>query len=60
MTLNKRPVIGERSPSLKAIPFFTQLSEGELDLLRSLASEKHYPEERGRCSRRARWVIRST
>ena len=43
MTQNKRPVIGERSPSLKAIPFFTQLSEGELDLLRSLAAEKHYP-----------------
>ena len=43
MTQNKRPAIGERPPSFKAIPFFTQLSESELDLLRSLAAEKHYP-----------------
>jgi len=43
MSQTKRPNIGERSPSLKAVPFFTQLSEAELELLRSLASEKHYP-----------------
>jgi len=43
MTQNKRHAIGERSPSLKSIPFFTQLAEGELDMLRSLAAEKHYP-----------------
>lgn len=43
MSQNKRSAIGERPPSLKSIPFFTQLSEAELDLLRSLAAEKHYP-----------------
>src|SRR5258706_13888868 len=43
MTQNKRMAIGERSTPLKAVPFFTQLAEGELDLIRSLAAEKHYP-----------------
>jgi CRP/FNR family cyclic AMP-dependent transcriptional regulator len=43
MSQNKRPNIGERPPSLKAVPFFTQLSEGEIELVRSLAAEKHYP-----------------
>src|SRR5438477_1432112 len=43
MSTNKRTVLGERSPSLKAVPFFTQLSEGEIELIRSLAAEKHYP-----------------
>src|SRR5438477_12964353 len=43
MSTNKRTVLGERSPSLKAVPFFTQLSEGEIELVRSLAAEKHYP-----------------
>jgi len=43
MTQNKRPLTVDRSPSLKAIPFFTQLSEGEIDVLRSLSAEKHYP-----------------
>src|SRR5947207_8243489 len=43
MSTNKRTVLGERSPSLKAVPFFTQLTESELDLIRSLAAEKHYP-----------------
>src|SRR4249920_951881 len=41
MSQNKRPNIGERSPSLKAVPFFTQLSESEIELVRSLAVEKH-------------------
>ena len=43
MALTRRPGIRERSPSLKAVPFFTQLAEGEIDTLRSLAAEKHYP-----------------
>jgi CRP/FNR family transcriptional regulator, cyclic AMP receptor protein len=43
MTLIKRPAIGERSTPLKAVPFFTQLSEAELEIIRSLASEKNYP-----------------
>jgi CRP/FNR family cyclic AMP-dependent transcriptional regulator len=43
MSQNKRSAIGERPPSLKSIPIFTQLSEAELDLLRSQAAEKHYP-----------------
>jgi CRP/FNR family cyclic AMP-dependent transcriptional regulator len=33
----------DRAPSLKAIPFFTELSERELDVVRSVAAEKGYP-----------------
>jgi len=33
----------ERAAGLKAVPFFTQLTERELELVRSLSSEKHYP-----------------
>ena len=33
----------ERSPSLKTVPFFAQLTERELELVRSLSTEKHYP-----------------
>ena len=43
MAQNKRPLIGEISTSLKAVPFFTQLSESELEMIRSLSAEKHYP-----------------
>ena len=43
MTLTKRPVAGERSTAIKSVPFFTQLTEEELEVIRSLASEKHYP-----------------
>ena len=43
MAQNKRPLTAERSNVLKAVPFFTQLSEAELELVRSLAAEKHYP-----------------
>jgi len=43
MSQTKRPNLGAQSPSLKAVPFFTQLSEAEIELVRSLASEKHYP-----------------
>ena len=40
MAQNKQPAA---SSNLKAVPFFTQLSEAELEMLRSLAAEKHYP-----------------
>ena len=33
----------ERSSTLKAVPFFTQLTERELDVVRSVATEKQYP-----------------
>jgi CRP/FNR family cyclic AMP-dependent transcriptional regulator len=33
----------ERAAGLKAVPFFTQLTERELELVRSLSTEKHYP-----------------
>jgi CRP/FNR family transcriptional regulator, cyclic AMP receptor protein len=35
--------IGERTQTLKAVPFFTQLTDKELDLVRAGASEKHFP-----------------
>jgi CRP/FNR family cyclic AMP-dependent transcriptional regulator len=38
----KRPVVGERTMTLKAVPFFTQLSDKELDVVRSVAAEKNY------------------
>ena len=43
MTLTKRPVAGERSTAIKSVPFFTQLTESELEVIRSLSTEKHYP-----------------
>jgi CRP/FNR family transcriptional regulator, cyclic AMP receptor protein len=39
----KRPAVGERTMTLKAVPFFTQLSDHELDVVRSVATEKSYP-----------------
>ena len=39
----KKSRAGTRTTTLKAVPFFSQLSEAELDSVRSLASEKHYP-----------------
>src|SRR5438552_12458038 len=39
----KRAAVGERTMALKAVPFFTQLTDRELDIVRSLAAEKHYP-----------------
>src|SRR6187549_2232032 len=33
---------GERTQTLKAVPFFSQLNEHELEVLRSLASERSY------------------
>ena len=38
----KRTGLGERTQALKAVPFFTQLNEHELDVVRSLASERSY------------------
>src|SRR5438105_1949849 len=42
-TPTKRPPVGERTMTLKAVPFFTQLSDRELDVVRAVASEKSYP-----------------
>src|SRR5512141_2055145 len=39
----KKAKIGERTQTLKAVPFFTQLADKELDLVRSVATEKHFP-----------------
>jgi CRP/FNR family cyclic AMP-dependent transcriptional regulator len=39
----KRPAVGERTLTLKAVPFFTQLSDRELDVVRAVATEKNYP-----------------
>ena len=39
----KKPAVGERTMTLKAVPFFTQLSDKELDLIRGVAAEKSYP-----------------
>jgi len=39
----KRPAIGERTMALKAVPFFTQLNDRELDVVRAVAAEKTYP-----------------
>jgi CRP/FNR family cyclic AMP-dependent transcriptional regulator len=38
----KRGVVGERTMALKAVPFFQQLSDKELDVVRSVAVEKTY------------------
>src|SRR5947207_703370 len=43
MASTRRPAVIDRAPSLKAIPFFTELSERELDVVRSVATEKQYP-----------------
>ena len=39
----KRSAVGDRTMAIKAVPFFTQLSERELDVIRAVASEKTYP-----------------
>ena len=38
-----KPAIGERTLALKAVPFFTQMSDQELDVIRAVAVEKSYP-----------------
>ena len=35
-----KPAVGERTQALKAVPFFTQMSDQELDVIRSVAVEK--------------------
>ena len=43
MSLPKRPLrVGERTMTLKAVPFFTQLSDKELDVVRSVAVERNF------------------
>jgi CRP/FNR family transcriptional regulator, cyclic AMP receptor protein len=42
-TQQKHQPVGERTLALKAVPFFTQLSDRELDLIRAVAAEKNYP-----------------
>jgi CRP/FNR family cyclic AMP-dependent transcriptional regulator len=42
-TSQKKPAVGERTMALKAVPFFTQLSDKELDVVRAAATEKTYP-----------------
>jgi CRP/FNR family cyclic AMP-dependent transcriptional regulator len=39
----KRQPIGERTSTFKAVPFFTLLSERELDVIRAVSTEKSYP-----------------
>jgi len=43
MQTTKHRSFGERSTALKAVPFFTHLTEHELDVVRSVATEKQYP-----------------
>jgi CRP/FNR family transcriptional regulator, cyclic AMP receptor protein len=38
----KRVAVGERTMALKAVPFFTQLNDRELDVVRAVATEKTY------------------
>src|SRR5438477_12434866 len=39
----KRSRAGTRTTTLKAVPFFTQLDDRELDAVRALATENNYP-----------------
>jgi CRP/FNR family cyclic AMP-dependent transcriptional regulator len=39
----RKPVVGERTQAIKAVPFFTQMNDQEVDLIRALAVEKSYP-----------------
>jgi CRP/FNR family transcriptional regulator, cyclic AMP receptor protein len=42
MSAPPKRAVGERIQTLKAVPFFTQLNEHELDVVRSVASERSY------------------
>ena len=42
-TSSPKHAVGERTQALKAVPFFTQMSDQELDVVRSLAVEQSYP-----------------
>jgi len=39
----KKRAAGSRTTTLKAVPFFSQLDDKELEAVRALAAEKHYP-----------------
>jgi CRP/FNR family transcriptional regulator, cyclic AMP receptor protein len=39
----RKPAVGERTQAIKAVPFFTQMNDQEVDLIRALAVEKSYP-----------------
>src|SRR6187549_3016172 len=41
-TTTKRSPVGDRTMAIKAVPFFTQLSDRELDVIRAVSSEKTY------------------
>jgi CRP/FNR family cyclic AMP-dependent transcriptional regulator len=41
--VKRAALIGDRTMTLKAVPFFTQLNDRELDVIRTLAVEKAYP-----------------
>jgi CRP/FNR family cyclic AMP-dependent transcriptional regulator len=41
----KRAAVGERTMTLKAVPFFTQLNDRELDAVRAVATEKSYAKQ---------------
>src|SRR5437763_10550906 len=43
MTPKRTTLIGERTSTMKAVPFFTQLNDRELDVVRSVSTEKSYP-----------------
>ena len=36
----RKAAIGERTQALKAVPFFTQMNDQELDVIRSVAVDK--------------------
>jgi CRP/FNR family transcriptional regulator, cyclic AMP receptor protein len=39
----RKPAVGERTQAIKAVPFFTQMNDQEVDVVRALAVEKSYP-----------------
>src|SRR5690348_4214259 len=43
MNATPKRAIGERPQTLKAVPFFTQSPDRELDVVRAVATEKSYP-----------------
>ena len=43
MNATPKRAMGERTQTLKAVPFFTQLNDHELDVVRAVATEKSYP-----------------
>jgi CRP/FNR family cyclic AMP-dependent transcriptional regulator len=39
----RKSAVGARTQAIKAVPFFTQMNEQEVDVVRSLSIEKNYP-----------------